>query len=267
MLENLGFSDEKKIDNVEKGKAILAKHLRSAQVFIILGDVDHQDQLEALFPIKDGIGQGSVIVITSRESEVLTYWESSHIYKMKRLNPKYAMELFCWHAFEQNCPKNEFENLVQDFLEICKGLPLSLKVLGRLVRGMPQYYWYSQLNKLSRVLPEDIKSVLKVSFDALDDEEKEILLDICCFFIGEKEQLAITMWDGSGWSGLHSLGRLKNKCLVEVDERNFIEMHDHLRDMGREIATKGKEIDKSPFHLWSPEQIRDIEIEGQVSLI
>ncbi|XP_057861738.2 disease resistance protein Roq1-like [Cryptomeria japonica] len=269
MIQDLGFKNVQNVDNVEKRKAILAKHLRSVQMLIILDDVDHQEQLEALLPIQDSLGQGSVIVITSRESEVLTSWGVSSIYKMKELDPKYAMKLFCWHAFRQPSPINEFQLLVENFLEVCKGLPLSLKVLGGLVNGKPQDYWNAQLDKISRVLPKDIKDILEVSFDALDEEEKEIFLDICCFFIGEKEELAVTVWDGSasGWSGPHSLTVLKNKCLVEVDEKNCIKMHDHLRDMGREIANKGKEIVKSPLRLWSPEQIGDIEIEGQVSLI
>ncbi|XP_057813476.1 disease resistance protein RUN1 isoform X2 [Cryptomeria japonica] len=262
MLQKLGFNDGEKIDNVENGKAILVEHLRSVQVFIILDDVDHQDQLDSLLPIKDSFGQGSVIVVTSRESKVLTSWGISSIYKMKELNPKHAMELFCWHAFRQPSSVNGFENLVQKYLEICKGLPLSLKVLGRLVHGMSEGYWYSQLNKVSRVLPKDIKSILKLSFDALDEEEKEIFLDISCFFIGIEEQLAINVWDGCGWSGLHSLVILKNKCLVELDEWNCITMHDHLRDLGKEIEL-AKENDKSPYRLWSPQRIRDIEIEGQ----
>ncbi|GLJ23046.1 hypothetical protein SUGI_0434910 [Cryptomeria japonica] len=262
MLQDLGFNDAEKVDNVEMGKAILAKHLSSVQVFIILDDIDHQDQLESLLPIKDSLQQGSVIVVTSRESGILTSWGISSIYKMKELNPKHAMRLFCWHAFEQPTPINRFENLVQKFLKVSKGLPLSLKILGGLVHGMPQDYWDSQLNKVSRVLPKDIKSILKVSFDALDKEEKEIFLDISCFFIGMPEKLAVTVWDGSGWSGLHSLTILKNKCLVELDERNCIVMHDHLRDLGKEIVLE-KELDKSPYRLWSPQQIRDIEIEGQ----
>ncbi|XP_059063965.1 disease resistance protein RPV1-like isoform X2 [Cryptomeria japonica] len=262
MLQDLGFNDAGKVDNVEIGKAILAKRLKSIQVFIILDDVEHQDQLESLLPVKDSLGQGSVIIVTSRESGVLTSWGISSIYKMKELNREHAMKLFCWYAFRQPYPINGFENLVQNFLKVCKGLPLSLKVLGGLVHGMSEDYWNSQLNKVSRILPEDIKSILKVSFDALDKEEKDVFLDISCFFIGIEEQSAVTVWDGSGWSGQHSLVRLKNKCLVELDEWNCITMHDHLRDMGKEIALE-REIDKSPYRLWSPEQIRDIEIEGQ----
>eukprot|EP01018_Ginkgo_biloba_P041172 Gb_00050 [translate_table: standard] len=53
--------------------------------------------------------------------------------------------------------------------------------------------------------------------------------------------MAIRIWDGSGWSGSNGLRILENKCLVEIVEDTFngrtsLRMHDHLRDMGREIA-------------------------------
>lgn len=41
---------------------------------------------------------------------------------------------------------------------------------------------------------------------------------------------------------------LQNKCLAEVDNENKIKMHDHLRDMGRNIA---KEV-SMPRRLWGP---------------
>ena len=44
--------------------------------------------------------------------------------------------------------------------------------------------------------------------------------------------MAIRIWDG----GLCGFQNIQGKCLVEVNSWNEIEMHDHLRDMGREIA-------------------------------
>ncbi|GLJ16851.1 hypothetical protein SUGI_0290450 [Cryptomeria japonica] len=264
MFQDLGGSKDILFDNVEEGKAILAEHLRFVQVFIILDDVDHIDQLECLLPIKNNFRQGSVIVITSRDSHILTSWgiPSSSIYKMKELNFKYAMELFCLHAFEQPSPKEGFECLVKSFLKFCQGLPLSLKVLGGLVHGNPKGYWDSQLGKVSKSLPKDIKSILKVSIDALDEEQEEIFLDISCFFIGTEKDSAITVWDESKWSGECSLQTLVDKCLVDVDETNCLRMHDLLRDLGRDISKT-----RSPYRLWSPEQITHIiEKQGKRSV-
>ncbi|GLJ16850.1 hypothetical protein SUGI_0290440 [Cryptomeria japonica] len=165
------------------------------------------------------------------------------------------MELFCLHAFGKPSPKHGFECLVSSFLKFCHGLPLALKVLGGLVNGEESKdFWTSQLDMVSRSLPEDIISKLRVSFDALKVEQyKQIFLDISCFFIGVEKHSAITVWEESGWSGECSLQTLVNKCLVEVDEQNCLRMHDLLRDLGRDISKTS-----SPYRLWSPQQVTSI---------
>ncbi|XP_057828316.2 disease resistance protein RPV1 isoform X2 [Cryptomeria japonica] len=252
LLEDLGFKGLS-VDNVEEGKAILASHLRSIRALIVLDDVDHVDQLNALLPYRGSeslIGSGALIIVTTRELEVLRCWDISSHYKMKPLSAIHAEQLFCWHAFLKSSPQNGFDELVEKFLEACSGLPLSFKVLGgQLYGNVNKDSWKTQLEKISRILPKDIKYKLKISYDALDEEEQEVFLDIACFFVGEKSDLAIEVWIGSGWSGLYSLERLRNKCLVEIDEKNYLVMHDHLRDLGREIANE-----QSPYRLWSPQQ-------------
>ncbi|GLJ27322.1 hypothetical protein SUGI_0536180 [Cryptomeria japonica] len=252
LLEDLGFKGLS-VDNVEEGKAILTSHLRSIRALIVLDDVDHVDQLNALLPYRGSeslIGSGALIIVTTRELEVLRCWDISSHYKMKPLSAIHAEQLFCWHAFLKSSPQNGFDELVEKFLEACSGLPLSLKVLGgQLYGNVNKDSWKTQLEKISRILPKDIKYKLKISYDALDEEEQEVFLDIACFFVGEKSDLAIEVWIGSGWSGLYSLERLRNKCLVEIDEKNYLVMHDHLRDLGREIANE-----QSPYRLWSPQQ-------------
>ncbi|XP_059064101.1 TMV resistance protein N-like [Cryptomeria japonica] len=218
LLEDLGLPGVS-IENIEEGKEILASLLKSVRVLIILDDVDDPDQLDALVPNKDSLDRGSLIVVTTRELEVLRRWGISFIYKMKALDPSHAKQLFCWHTFLQPSPFQEFEVLVESFLNVCNGLPLSLKVFRAQLYGISsKEYWKTLLHKISRVLDKDIKDKLKISYDALDDKEKQIFLDTACFFIGVNKTLAIAVWDGSGWSGLHSWEKLLNKCLIEPDD-------------------------------------------------
>lgn len=48
--------------------------------------------------------------------------------------------------------------------------------------------------------------------------------------------MALRLWNGSDWKGFLRFQNLHNKCLVELDWKNNIHMHNHLRDMGRDIA-------------------------------
>ncbi|GLJ35940.1 hypothetical protein SUGI_0721170 [Cryptomeria japonica] len=259
LLQDLGFNHES-FDNIEQGKAILSNHLRSVRVLIILDDVNHMDQLEALLPAKDSLAWGSLIILTTREREVLRCWGVSSIYKMKSMNRSCATQLFCWHAFLQPFPSPGFQELVEKFISVCNGLPLSLKILGsQLYCCSNNDLWENSLHKISKILPNDIKNRLKVSYDALDDEEKQMFLDIACFLIGKDKMIAIAVWDASGWSGLYGWERLVNKCLVDFENNNGIRMHDHLRDLGREIAKT-----RSPYRLWSPDQITGIQEQTEI---
>lgn len=76
----------------------------------------------------------------------------------------------------------------------------------------------SQLHKILRILPSEIKQRLQVSYNGLDEEEREMFLDVACFLIGEEEGTAIAVWDGSGWSGLCGLETLVSvlwNCSIE----------------------------------------------------
>ncbi|XP_059072536.1 disease resistance protein RUN1 isoform X1 [Cryptomeria japonica] len=252
LLKDLDVRDVA-FDNIEGGKAILANRLRSVSALIVLDDVDHGSQLDALLPTKDGLASGSLIIVTSRELNLLAKWGST-IYRIKALNPLHAKELFCWHAFLQSHSQEGFDDIVERFLEACNGLPLSLTVFGGLVYGKFKDYWESQLNKIFRILPEDVKGRLNVSYNSLDEEEKEMFMDVACFFIGKKKSWAIEVWNESGWSGLHGWETLVNKCLVNVDTNDMIIMHDHLRDLGREHAGR-----HPSFRVWHQEQIIDIQ--------
>lgn len=264
LLRDLGV-DHLPFDHVDEGKAVLANRLSSHRVLIVLDDVDHVEQLNSLLPNKDNLGSQSMVIVTTRELGVLISWGLPCIYKMPALTRSHAEKLFCWHAFLQPSPPAGFKSLVEKFLKAGNGLPLSLKVFGGHLYGRnSKDNWKSQLKKLSRILPTDIKQRLQVSYDALDEEEKEMFLDVACFLIGENKSRAIAVWDGSGWSGAHGLETLVNKCLVELvsdplypgqspSYADKIRMHDHLRDMGREIASR-----HTSCRIWSPEQTFNI---------
>eukprot|EP00253_Pinus_taeda_P023125 PITA_23125 len=242
---------DRQINNTDEGISLLKRHLSASNALMVVDDVDHIDQLEALIsPAKDVLGSSSLILVTSRDKGVLTDWgvEDGFIYMLEGLNPQHSTELFCWHAFRKPHAVAGFEQLVNDFLDACKGLPLSLKVIGSLLYRKNLEYWKAQLRKISKILPEDIQKTLKISYDSLDEEEKQIFIDIACFLIGERKDRAIRIWDGSGWEGSLGLQNLQNKCLVELkaggissrelvrnDEVLCISMHDHLRDLGRSL--------------------------------
>ncbi|XP_057817721.1 disease resistance protein L6-like [Cryptomeria japonica] len=159
---------------------------------------------------------------------------------MKGMNWEDAKNLFSSHAFGRQDVPNAYEKLVESFVEFCGGLPLSLKVLGAHLYGMDKYYWEFELEKFKNVQPMDIMQSLKISFDGLDSLEKQIFLDIACFFNKEIRYLvknvAMSIWKVAGWSAELAIQTLQEKCLLELGKDDEFLMHDHLRDLGRQLA-------------------------------
>jgi len=145
----------------------------------------------------------------------------------------------------------EFKDLVDEFCRACDGFPLSLEVFGSLLCGKrDKSYWEWILDQLRQIkLPNEIQQILKVSYDALEEEEKQIFLDISYYFIGENRDMAIRIWDGSELNSLVGLANLQEKCLVEVDTENAIKMHDHL-EIWEDILRMRKSHGVIPHREW-----------------
>ena len=127
----------------------------------------------------------SRIIITSRDKHVLTILRVHEIYEVKKLKNPESLKLFCLKAFNKTSPDRGFEQLSEEALAYAKGIPLALKVLGLYLHSKTNEEWESALAKLKKVANKDIVSVLKLSYEGLDYEEKEIFLDIACFLDGK----------------------------------------------------------------------------------
>ncbi|KAL5843293.1 hypothetical protein ACOSQ4_009251 [Xanthoceras sorbifolium] len=208
--------------------------LNNKKVFIVLDDVDNFRSLEFLFGGLDRLGAGSRIIITTRDKQVLYNCglNSRNIYEVKEFNYSESIQLFCNYALNQNHPPEDLIVLSNKVVNCAKGNPLALKLLGLSLKGKSKQEWESALNKLQRIFNLEIFDVLKISFNGLDDEEKDVFLNIACFFKGEDKDYVVKIL---GDRDDYSLGVLVNKSLIMV-LHNKIQMHDLLQEMGREIV-------------------------------
>ena len=111
-------------------------------------------------------------------------------YEVKVLSNVEAFQFFSRHAFGQNTPKEDFVDMSKCMVNYVQGLPLAIKVLGSFLYGMAIDEWKTALGKLTKE-DQEIESVLKICYDGLDDNEKEILLDIACFFKGAEKDFVL----------------------------------------------------------------------------
>ncbi|KAH9289050.1 hypothetical protein KI387_033167, partial [Taxus chinensis] len=260
------FHEDHTFQNINEGTGYLINRLERSKLslFIVLDDIDHINQFDALVS-KENLNSKSLVLVTTHDERLLIQAGISLRYRMKEMSLDYSRYLFCWHAFHQPCPERGYEDLVESFVSECGGLPLSLQVIGGNLFSIHQQkgYWELSLKKVRKTLPTDIKQRIKISFDALDNDQKQIFMDIACFFVGmgKFKCMAVRIWEASGWNGEEGLQTLVDKCLVEMEpvfilghniEELYFRMHEHIRDFGREMADEMADGIKHPRRLWRP---------------
>lgn len=194
--------------------------------------MNDSDQLEGLIG-RSTFGLGSRIIVTSRDKQVLENANADEIYEVREMDFQDSLQLFCLSAFKQNYPIETYVSLSEKVLNYAKGVPLALKVLGLLLLGRTKKAWESELQKLEKLPDLKTFKVLKLSYDELDDEQKDIFVDIACFYRGHLENVVAQTLDSCGFSA--HIGILKERCLISISEGKIV-MHDLIQEMGHEIV-------------------------------
>ncbi|XP_044511589.1 disease resistance protein RPV1-like [Mangifera indica] len=208
------------------------ERLGRKKVLIVFDDVTHINQINELIGDLENLGAGSQIIITTRDKQVLVSCNVDHdrICEIKGLYDDESFQLFSQHAFKQNHPIDEdYMELSNQVIRYAKGVPLALKVLGSFLLNREKYEWESTLEKLKNCPNQDIQTVLKISYDGLDVEEKNLFLDIACFFNGWDECLVRIFSSSIG------LRVLIDRALITITYRE-VRVHDLLQEMGMEIV-------------------------------
>ncbi|XP_024030237.1 disease resistance-like protein DSC1 [Morus notabilis] len=225
---------KEKIENVNQ---FVMNRLQRTKVLVVLDDVDDFEQLEYLVRDRSCYGCGSRIIITSRDKQVLNNIQADRIYEVDELNSHDALQLFYTSAFKGNSPTPVYVQMSKNVVaKYAKGVPLALKVLGCHLYCKSIEEWESELKRLENIPYDKVQNVLKLSYDGLSYEEKNIFLDIAFFFVGTEQDAAKRILDSYCLGVAMGIRVLIDKCLVTADHSNRLSMHDLVQDMGIEIV-------------------------------
>ena len=83
---------------------------------------------------------------------------------------------------------------------------------------------------------EIFKEILKKSYEGLDETERDIFLDIACFFQGHHMNNVVDILEACDFYPKCGIPTLIKKCLVTLSQDNELKMHDLVQQMGREIV-------------------------------
>ncbi|KAG0627267.1 hypothetical protein M758_2G187700 [Ceratodon purpureus] len=279
----------------------LKKYVHQHKVLVVVDDVGIEEILDRLLKNMGFLtgNKESRLIVTCRNWQVLKeYVPHVHRYDVEYMSSGEDIELFSYHAFQgartveqkrqilydflwkdsSQHLMDEFEIMCGDVVKACCGLPLSLEVMGRLLGSYLKDdlsskqcldCWKGALEKLKNAEPleggddnDKLWKVLQISYDALHENEKNMFLDIACFFSDRvlySEQTLIWIWGGKE-SKLNELRNLKDRCLVKINrEDGVVTMHDQLRDMGRGVVRgQSRQKVKKMSRLWDCKDVGEL---------
>ncbi|XP_039032329.1 TMV resistance protein N-like [Hibiscus syriacus] len=158
--------------------------------------ISHRKHLEHLVGRRDWFGLGSRIIVTTRDEHLLRSYQADYVYKPTTLSPNDALRLFKLKAFDsETVLEGVFIELSKHVVRYAGGLPLALEVLGSFLCGRDATQWRSSIERLKRDSNKEILDRLQISFDGLEEREKNIFLDIACFFNGEEKDFVTKVLD------------------------------------------------------------------------
>ncbi|KAF8021086.1 hypothetical protein BT93_G1496 [Corymbia citriodora subsp. variegata] len=155
---------------------------------------------------------------------------------MTELQHHHALQHFSKHAFRMDSPPYDYNDISCNITSMTGGLPLALEVIGCSLYCKRKPIWKEMLKKLESVPNQRINGKLKISVEMLKEEQREIFLDIACYYIGEERIYPYYMWKALDFYPNIEIDFLIGASLIKIDDDDRLLMHDLLRDIGREIV-------------------------------
>ncbi|WVZ01291.1 hypothetical protein V8G54_027360 [Vigna mungo] len=263
--------NEKNVEicNVIEGTCMVQSKLKNAKTLIVFDNVDEVQQLRIFSGNRDNLlreclGGGSRIIIVSRDEQLLKIHGVDHIYQVRPLIRKDAIQLFCRNAFKDNYILSDYEKLADEILSHVEGHPLAIETIGSSLFGRSLSQWKSVLEGLKENKSKNIMDILRISYIQLEEKYKQTFLDIACFFNSFHEERLKEILNFRGFHPEDSIQVLIDKSLITRGFLGFIHMHSLLVDLGRCIV---REVSpKEPIkwsRLWTCKDFHDAMSENE----
>ncbi|KAF8096637.1 hypothetical protein N665_0304s0002 [Sinapis alba] len=267
ILRRLRADQELEKETEEKKASFIENFLGRKKFILLLDDLWSAVDLNKIGVPRPTQENGSKIVFTTRKKEICRHMRADDEMKIDCLSNNEAWELFRNVVGEVPLKRHpEIPTLAKTISEKCHGLPLALNVIGKAMACNEDVHEWRHANdvlrKSSREFPgmeENILSVLKFSYDGLEDEKVKSCFLYCSLFPEDyeiKKEELIEYWISEGFiNGKRYEGGSNNKGHVIIgslvranllmESETAVKMHDVLREMALWIgSTSGKEEEK-----------------------
>ncbi|PKI33878.1 hypothetical protein CRG98_045708 [Punica granatum] len=156
LLQDVGVRSAD-ITDENDGIWMISETLQNRKVLVVLDDVYDLEQIGKLAGEAGWFGEGSRIIITSRNKKVPVFEGGRvEIFEAKPMKFEESLFLFSRHAFGKENPPEDFRDLSGEVVRITGGLPLALE----------------------KIPARKVQDRLKISYDALDWEAKQMCKEL-----------------------------------------------------------------------------------------
>ncbi|CAH8278235.1 unnamed protein product, partial [Arabidopsis lyrata] len=187
-----------------------------------------------------------------RNRQVLVQCKVNGLYEMQKLSEYESSE-----TFSLSLPGRYDSMLNSELVRYASGIPLVLGVLGSFATNQCKFSEKEQLQMLRQNPPTEILEAFRRSFDGLNDNEKNMFLDLACFFRGENRNHVIQILDGCGYFTDLGIYGLIDESLIDPLE-NKIEMSNVFQDMGRFVVCEESKEPGKRSRLWDANEIANV---------
>ncbi|KAG2397027.1 TMV resistance protein [Vigna angularis] len=250
------------IHNASHGTMLIRTRLCHLKALVVVDNVDQVEQLKKLGLQSEYLGAGSRIIIISRNCRILQNYGVNKVYEVEVLDKTQSLQLLRKKAFRSNDIGKEHKGLTLDILKYVNGLPLAIEVLGSFLLDRDVCEWRSALTRMEENPSKDIMDVLRISYDGLENIEKEIFLDIACFFSNNNsyswEPTVKKFLDYRQFYPDIGMKVLIEKSLISRQNGN-IKMHDLLKELGKSIVReKAPKEPRKWSRLWNYKDLQKV---------
>ncbi|CAN1251576.1 Disease resistance protein L6 [Linum perenne] len=264
IISNILQGDSSQARNASDGIQVIKDRVCKYKLLIVLDDIDERFKFEDMLGELENFSAESRFLITTRDGQVLEFLGKCKLYELEEMSYDHSLRLFSKLAFRADYPPEDYAALSMEFVQVAAGLPLALKVFGSLFFGKNKRFWKSKLIELKSIPASKVQERLKISYNELTDNEKQIFLDVACLFIGRNEEVPTYMWSDCDFYPDSTIPTLVQRSLLRITEKNEFWMHDHVRDLGRAIVRE--ENYQNPHkrsRVWSNKDALNMLINGE----
>ncbi|VVA91677.1 unnamed protein product [Arabis nemorensis] len=184
LCDILSTKQVRKIMSVQSGAKLIQSRLANLKVFIVLDGVEKVEQLNALAKETSWFGQGSRIIITTRNKRLLDSCRVTTVHEVQCLESEESLKMLKNFAFEGGVPPGDaYEGLAIRASQLAQGLPLALKAFSLYLRGISSIEQWEDTSDTFETAPHgDIMNALLSSYFSLDMRSQTNFLRVACLF-------------------------------------------------------------------------------------